>query len=282
VTAYLVVVSYSSLPSWDGWIQIDFAANEGPSHTLDWLWRQHNEARMATAKLLLLADLRWFHATQTFLLASIFVIQLLHLWLLGWSMRVLGEWHGALWRTGFGLAVFCLFCPSQRGTFMWGFHTCFVLSGLFATISFIGLLLYWMRSRGPPAKGRRSGSVYRGSAESHLFLCQWKSALAIAVAAALLLRLRIAAVQTFAISDIVSTAVYLHNYRPSYASLDSTVMICKYLAAYFGSSFVPTTDDVLQGTAWMAELMGLPGCSFFSCFSCDCPPTVGPAVEFNL
>jgi hypothetical protein len=139
VMGYLVWVSRSKLPFWDTWEQIGFAANEGPSHTLEWLWRQYNQHRLVISKLFLLADLRWFHATQTFLLASIFVIQLLLLLLLGWSMRVLGEWRGALWRTGFGVAAFCLFCPSQWSNFVWGFQTCFVLPALFATLSFIGL-----------------------------------------------------------------------------------------------------------------------------------------------
>lgn len=110
-SAYLVVVSYSSLPAWDGWIQIHFAANRGTASTFAWLWNQHYDHRLVIPKLFLLADLQWFQARQVFLLVSIFAIQVLHLLLWGWSMRVLGGWSGALWRTGFGLVAFCLFCP---------------------------------------------------------------------------------------------------------------------------------------------------------------------------
>jgi len=111
-SAYMVVVSYSSLPFWDGWVHVAFVARGGNPYTLAWLWSQHNEHRMLIPRLFWLADLRWFHARQVFLLASIFLIQFLHLLLLGWSMRVFGGWRGAVWRSGVGLAAFCLFCPS--------------------------------------------------------------------------------------------------------------------------------------------------------------------------
>jgi hypothetical protein len=123
-SAYLVVVSYSSLPYWDGWTQVSYAAHGGNPFTLDWLWKQHNEHRMPIPKLFLLADLRWFHARQVFLLASIFVIQLLQLWLLAWSMRVLGGWRGALWRTGIGLVAFCMRHLGTIGTQLALFIAC--------------------------------------------------------------------------------------------------------------------------------------------------------------
>lgn len=73
LSAYLVVVSYSSLPHWDLWdTQIDFAAKGGLQSTMHWLWKQEDQHRLVIPKLFLLADLRWFHATQVFLLASIF------------------------------------------------------------------------------------------------------------------------------------------------------------------------------------------------------------------
>src|SRR5579864_8769397 len=56
----VTVLGHSRLPFWDEWMQIDFAANEGPGHTLDWLWRQFNQHRVVIPKLFLLADLRWF------------------------------------------------------------------------------------------------------------------------------------------------------------------------------------------------------------------------------
>ncbi len=128
-SAYLVVASYSSLPYWDGWTQISHAANTGNPSTLAWLWKQHNEHRMPIPKLFLLADLYWFRARQVFLLASIFVIQLLQLLLLAWSIRALGGWRGTLWRTGVGLLAFCVFCPSQWMSFLQGFQISSLVPG---------------------------------------------------------------------------------------------------------------------------------------------------------
>ncbi|MGO9515628.1 MAG: hypothetical protein ACLPND_01145 [Candidatus Korobacteraceae bacterium] len=144
VTFRLVTVTYSSLPFWDGWIQV--GVDGGPPLSPAWLWKQWNEHRLVIPKLFLAADLYLFHARQVFLLGSILAIQLLHLMVLSWSMWVLGGWRGALWRTGTGLAAFCLFCPAQQENFVWGFQVCFVLPQLLATLSFVTLLLYWDES----------------------------------------------------------------------------------------------------------------------------------------
>jgi hypothetical protein len=142
----MVVICYTTLPWSDGWTQIFVGARGENPFSLHWLWQQHNEHRLLIPKVFLALDLRFFAARQKLLLVTIFVIQLLEWWLLGWSMRNLGGWRAAQWRTGIGLAAFCLFCPSQWENLTWGFQTCFVLPGLFATLSFILLLSYWDRS----------------------------------------------------------------------------------------------------------------------------------------
>ena len=81
VTLHMVIASYSSVPFWDGWAQIGVVANGENPLSWAWLWRQHNEHRLLIQKLFLAADLRWFHARQTFLLTSILAVQFLH-WLL--------------------------------------------------------------------------------------------------------------------------------------------------------------------------------------------------------
>ena len=261
-SAYLVVVSYSSLPYWDGWGQIDFGAQGRAQSTLTWLWTLHSEHRLVIPRLFLLADLRWFHATQVFLLASIFVIQLLHLALLGWSMRVFGGWRGSLWRTGVGLTAFCLFCPSQWENFTWGFQTCFVLPGFFATLSWIGLLLYWLRSG--EELGRYSSWKYLvlsiGAALGATYsLSNGNLLWPLLVAAALLLRLRLAAVLSLLIAGILSTALYLNNYFGPAAppsSAETLVQSLKYLLAYFGSSWVGSNIPV-------AEVIGVAGLAAF-------------------
>ncbi len=259
LAAYLVLVSYSPLPYWDGWIQINFAAEGRNPFTSGWLWKQHNEHRMPVPKLFLLADLRWFHARQVLLLASIFVIQLLHLLLLAWSMRVLGGWRAAIWRTGVGVAAFCLFCPSQWENLTWGFQVCFVLPGLFASLSFVGLLLYWVRST-ENSTGTSSNWMYLLLSIVAALGATWSLVNGnllwpLLLAAAMLLRLRLAAVLSYTIAGALSTAAYLQNYiHPSYAmnSTKTPVNMLKYLAAYFGSSWVDSSFR-------LAEVIGLAG-----------------------
>lgn len=203
-----------------------------------------------------------------FLLVSIFVIQILHLSLWGWSMRIFGGWSGALWRTGFGLAAFCLFCPSQWENLTWGFQTCFVLPGLLATLSFVGLLLYWVHS-GQSSGGWASWKYLLLSVAAALgatySLSNGNLVWPLLLAGALLLRLRRVAVLSLAITGAASTALYLNGYTRSSSidlSLGVLVTLFKYVAAYFGSSFVQTTNDVFHlppSSIRYAELIGIIG-----------------------
>ena len=205
-SAYIVIVSYSSLPFWDGWAEIDFPATGGS--VVDWLWTQHNEHRLVLSRLIMLADLHWFHARQVLLLSAIFVILCLQVVALSWSLHVVGGWRGSLWRTGAGLAAFCLLCPSLWEMLVWGECVCFALPGLFAILAITGLTLYWTRSQDPatqPWASRYlllsvvaavggSWSLLNGNLLWPLLFC-----------AALLLRLRRAAL-TYAIAGVVNVA----------------------------------------------------------------------------
>ena len=180
VALYMVVVSYSSLPFWDGWMEVQAAARDRSLLSPAWLWERDNKHRVVVPKLFLAADLRLFQGRQIFLLASIFCIQLLHLALLSWSMRALGGWRGALWRTGTGLAAFCLFCPTQWGNFVIGFQVCFVLPQLLGTVSFVAVLLYWTKSQQYPEKRwlRSPCNIDSGRGGSKLFPGQWNAPVA--------------------------------------------------------------------------------------------------------
>ena len=207
-----------------------------------WLWVQHSEHRLIIPKIFLAIDLSLFRVTKNFYWQAS-AIQLLHLILLAWSMRVLGGWRGAVWRTGAGLAAFCLFCPTQWENFTWGFQVCFVLPGLFATLSFVGLLMYWMDSRHPDRQ--RS---WLWLAASNLAALGATYSLAngtllwpILIAAAILLRLKLPATLSFVVAGTVSTALYFFHYlRPPWhadplSSLGQPIGLVKYLAGYFGS-----------------------------------------------
>lgn len=270
LAAYMVVVTFSSLPAWDGWIEIHFEADRANQSTLAWLWNQHYEHRLVIPKLLLLVDLCWFHATQAFLLVSIFVIQLLHLLVLGWSMRVLGGWRGAVWRTGFGLAAFCLFCLSQWENLTWGFQTCFVLSGLFATLAFLGLILYWMRSR----EARRGSWKYlllsiAAALGATYSLSNGNLVWPLWLGGALLLRLRRPVATAVFLVGAASTTLYLNDYvHPSTTFFSPQIVstLFRYLATYFGSSWVQSTRDIFrlpESTIRWAESIGTAGLVLF-------------------
>src|ERR1700722_14641992 len=52
ITAYLVTVSYSSLPYADGWDEVGAAAYGSSQLNPAWLWAQHNEHRVVLQKIL--------------------------------------------------------------------------------------------------------------------------------------------------------------------------------------------------------------------------------------
>ncbi len=246
VAVYTILVSYSSLPWGDTWEYIAAITKGESPLSPGWLWRQHNEHRLVIQKLFFVVDLKVFHARQVFLLASIAVIQLLHLGLWGWSMRLLGGWRGALWRSGVGLAAFCIFCPTPWLNYTMGFQVCYVLSPLFATLSFVGLLLYWTDSQrsGKPPSSRFLWLSLLAALGGTYSLANGNLLWPLLVAAALFLRLRASAVLSLAITGAVSTSLYFYHYlRPSYHAGPTTpratfVRLLEFVAAYFGSSWV--------------------------------------------
>ena len=267
IALYMVIICYTSLPWSDGWTQIFAPAHGERLFSLKWLWEQHNEHRLLIPNLFLAFDFQLFHASQKLLLSTIFIVQLLHLWLLSWSMRFLGGWIGPAWRTGTGLAAFCLFSPTQWENLTWGFQTCFVLSGLFATLSFIGLLLYWTR-----LQQKSQLHVWRFVALSVLAalagvlsLANGLLVLPLLFVAALVLRLGYAVASTYLFAALVSTTLYFHNYiRPAQnsdpaASLRAPIKLAQYVAVYFGSCWgygSSSTHNNLQ-VALAAGLGGL-------------------------
>ncbi len=258
---YVTVLGHSKLPFWDAWMQIDFAANEGPTHTFDWLWRQFNQHRVVIPKLFLLADLRWFRATQTSLLVSNLCLQFLHLSLLSWSLRALGGWRGPLWRTAVGLLAFCLFCPAQWPNLVMGFTgLCNFLPPLFASLSVAGLLLYWRSLReGKPLSSRwKYLALCIAAAVCGTFtLSNGNLVWPLLVVAALLLRLGMEAILALVAVAAAGIAAFFYNYTVyitagSLSSSGEPVALAKFIAVYFGSSWVTSNIQ-------LAELLGVAG-----------------------
>ena len=240
---YMVVVSYSNLPASDGWEQIDVVLRGVSPLSPAWLWSQHNEHRLVIPKLFLAADLLWFRGNQKLLLGSILAAQFLLLMLLAWTMRALGGWDGTAWRSGVGIAAFCLFWPTQWENFIIGFQICFVLPGLLATLSFVELMLYWKRSGRPHSELYLLLSIMTALAATYS-LANGNLLWPILVAAALLLRLPRSAVLGYIVTGAVSTALYFYHYsRPPQhaspvASIHTPLRILEYIAAYFGTPFI--------------------------------------------
>ena len=140
-SAYLVITTYSPLPHWDEWSLFDHLA-KGGGWSLPWLWAQHNEHRILTTKIFFLLDVQLFRGTQIFLLTCIFLVQLLQVALLSWSLRALGGWRGSQWRIGVGLIAYCILCPTQYENLVWGFQVQFVMTACMATLAIASLLLY--------------------------------------------------------------------------------------------------------------------------------------------
>ena len=267
LSIYMAVVSYSSLPYVDGWAEIDLASRSADLSFSGWLWEQHNEHRLVIPKLLVAVDLYFFRATQVFLLASVVVIQLLHLTLLAWSMRVLGNWRGDLWRTGVGVAAFCLFCPSQWFNFVLGFQVNFMLLGLFVTLSFMGLLLYWIRSQ--EQSGSRHATRYLllsilGALGATYSLANGNLVWPLLVAAGWLLRLRRPALTGLAVTGASSTALYFYNYASPTAQANAMSLqgvparFFEFVAVYLGSPWV-------RANLLVAAIVGITGAGLACC-----------------
>jgi hypothetical protein len=262
---HIVIVSYSSLPYYDGWNEINAVTAHRHPFSVHWLWGQNNEHRQVIPKLFLNIDLFFFHANQTFLLSSILAIQSLHWILLSWSMRALGRWRGALWRSGTGLAAFCLFCPSQQENFTWGFQICFVLPMFLASVSFVGLLLDSRRRQlGKPGSGRFVALSILAALAATWSLASGNLLWPLLLGMALLLRLGRGTIVSLAVSGFLSTLTYFRHYGTPrqnanpLASLRTPLDLVHYVAVYFGSSWVRTTG-------YTASLIGATGL-LLACF----------------
>ncbi len=252
-SAYIVITTYSPLPHWDEWALFDHLATGG-GWSLPWLWAQHNEHRILVTKLFFLLDVELFHGTQAFLLISIFLVQLLQLFLLSWSLRALGRMRGDTWRIGTGLIAYCVFCPTQYENLVWGFQLQFVVTSAMATLSILALLLYRRESR---AKflviSIAAATVATWSLANGMLL--WP----LLISAALLLPMTRPAWSSLLVFAIPNIALYFfHYHRPSppsdALSLLSMVELARYVAVYFGSTWVRHSSGLI---ALVAGIIGI-------------------------
>jgi hypothetical protein len=136
-TLYLVIAYFQPLYFWDSWSIVehytDFVQNK---YSLKELFEQHNEHRIAFPRLIFFADVVFSHALNVINIASIFLIQFLHAFLLIAIGRRLDKGIGVFF--SISVVFILLFTFGQNENFTWGFQVQFV--GVFAAAT----LSFWM------------------------------------------------------------------------------------------------------------------------------------------
>jgi hypothetical protein len=258
-TTYLIVSTYSPLPHWDEWTLFDHLALGKPSD-LAWLWAQHNEHRIFLPKLFFLVDVKLFHGTQVFLLASLWLLQLLQVVLLSASLRVLGGLRGSAWRTGAGLIAFCIFCPTQYENLVWGFQLGFVIPATMATLAAFSLLLLQRDCSAADPRRRWLLWVCVAAASAATWsLANGMLLWPLLLFAAWWLGMRRSISVTLLLVAVANIGLYLfHYHRPTPESgvvppLPAVGGVLRYVAVYFGSTWVR------HSSGWVALIAGSAG-----------------------
>jgi hypothetical protein len=245
VGAYQILSSHSPVPKWDEWHEIHAIASAPDHHPpLSWLWSQHNEHRLPFYRLLLLADVHFFHGNHWIMFLGILMVQSAFLMLLAWLL-----WWGGLradmWRNGVGLAAFCLFCPTQWENFTWGLQILFFLSPFLFTVALAALLKYSCTPQESShqwtylalsilACGAATYSIGNGVAV-------WPIVIFIALA----LRLRARVIAMYALAACLFVGSYLYHYVSPNPDLSPLVSIrqplslFRFIAAYLGVALPP-------------------------------------------
>ena len=265
--AYMMLVSYTTVPYWDEWGVINAYIALNSHLPLQWIWAQNNEHRIVFQKLLLLLDLHLFKGREWPMFLAIFLSQFSLFGLLAYLLRKIGKLEGWAYRTAIGIALYCVFCPSQRENYTWGFQLSFVFVSLLFVSALTALLLLAQAATEPRNKQSTllAISVLAAAAAT---ICNANGVLAwpILIAASLMLRLRWPVTATYALSGLLLIVLYFHGYETPHhhagpvASLHQPLQIIEYVEKYFGSSFVPSTrlDWSLQlGAVGLTLVFGL-------------------------
>jgi hypothetical protein len=274
-TAYLILTTYTTVPNGDEWDVLREYVASNSALPLHWMWAQHNEHRIVFQKLLLAVDLHFFRGHEWPMLLATFLSQLSLFGVLAFLLRRVGNLEAWSYRSALGVALYCIFCPSQWENYTWGFQLSFVLVDLFFMTALTALLLLAQ----PLALSRRkprillAASVAAGAAAT---ICNGNGLLTwlILIAASLALRLRWPVAASYALLGTVLAGLYFHGYMPPshaspLASLRQPWQIVEYVEKYFGSSFLPSPHlawslqlgavalpIVFGVTFWMARSLG--------------------------
>jgi hypothetical protein len=251
-SAYIVITTYSPVPHWDEWSLFAHLA-DGGGWSLAWLWAQHNEHRIFVTKLFFLLDVEFFHGTQKFLLVSIFLVQLLQVGLLSWSLHALGGLRGSAWRAGTGLIAYCILCPTQYENFVWGFQLQFVVPAAMATLAVLGLLLYQREG-----KARFLVACIAAATIATWSLANGMLLWPLLVFVAWWLRMKSSIWTPLLTASLCNIALYFYHYHRTASKMTLPLLSlgerARYAVVYLGSTFVRHSSGTV---ALIAGILGI-------------------------
>ncbi len=254
---------YTAAPFADTWMIIDELVMNHGRGSLALLWTQHNEHRMALAKLLMWADIFWLRGNGKSLFVETYLVQLLEALLLAWAVRSLGAWRWLETRSLLGLALFCAFCPIQYEIFVWSFGVQVAPAYALAALAFIAMACY-ARRPGPFPLAVSIGAAVAAP----LTLAGGQVVWPLLCIAAWNLRVRARVIAGILLTWILFLGIYLIGYvRPSqhadtFASLRRPGALLQYVLLYFAGSwdalsrplgYALATAGILTVIAWNAK-----------------------------
>src|SRR5450432_3799179 len=233
---------HSELPVWDHWIVFLTLVTYQGHVPFNYLWSQHNEHRIFIPKLFYFTDVFLFSGRAVFLLWSTMLLQLVSSAIFV-AICLRDSFPRVLVIAVSGLSLAFLFSPVQIENFAWSFQICFILMGLFSTLSVFFLAVHREQTR---------SSARNSSARLWLFGCiaaATGATLTLAnglvlwpllLAACWLFRLPRSSFFSFLIVGALEIAAYMWGYRtPGHHSkpletITRPDLIVAYLSAYVG------------------------------------------------
>ena len=249
----VVVGGYSPVPFADLWAMFPFIERglQGDVGLSD-LWAQHNEHRMALARLQFLIDYRYFDGTNVFLFASIATTCLLLA-----VVFAAAAWIDTRdWLVALGvLAVAGASALPGAGTenLTLAVNVAFVQAFLFAAVSILGVVM--AAARASVASRRAIWSCVTGIAAIAATYALANGLLTWVVIAVLAIVLRLDRRHTLALIAVgsVTTVTYLWHFEfTNGPDLSRPVELVHYVLLYLGAAPTPT-----PGTAAIAGAVGL-------------------------
>ena len=260
VEIYFSIHFFIPIPFEDLWAVIEELARNNGTYSLPMLWAQHNEHRLPLAKLLIQADLLWFHGRNLSLYLEIYATQILHLALIVWALRRHSLWPGWLIAAGSGLTAFALFWTTQSQSFLNPFgvevlptYAFGSASILFLMIALSGIGKKWLWLALSAGAALLSGL----SLASGLLL--WPILLLMAIR----FRLGWSKIAIFGAVGAAFTVAYLAGYQSPEVhanpieSLGKPGLLADYLMVYFGLNWAPVNvrlSGVLAAVGLLAFL----------------------------